>query len=168
MSDFVPPPASDYTLPTLARRAVGLVVVVVLGLLFFVVLPQFVSRELGTFQLPFPYDLAALSEFGLLLTVLAGLRTFFRPSRLLGPVGAAYHAALIVYLLWLAGASSLRLNFGNGGLSIGFAELLLLLAIVPAIGLAGDLVTGFEDLTRPTERYPIDFPPKPRPSPAAA
>jgi hypothetical protein len=107
---------------------------------------------------PIPVMIVELA--GIALTVLIVARYMFRPTRLYGPLAMAVSVVSLVYLyyLWLHSTYTLRIPNVPIAIGVTYADLLLLLMIVPALALVGGVLTTLEDATRPRERLPFDFP----------
>ncbi|HEV2520602.1 MAG TPA: hypothetical protein VGX00_08345 [Thermoplasmata archaeon] len=118
-------------------------------------LAKTLTDDLGV---PFPFDFTTVLLVGLGLLALSTAKFVAKPTRLYGPVSLVYAAALLAYLWWLAAGSSLRVVWMGATIAVTFADLVLLLAVVPAFMILGAIATTIEDAARPRERYPLDFP----------
>lgn len=152
-----PPPAAR--IPGLARR-------LVVGTSRFVGLaialgwvPYEILVRLAAFHVVSGVPPDDLLVAGVGLAFLAAARYVAKPSRAYGPVAMLAGAAGVAYLLWLGAHATLVIApFSRVGLTISYGAVLDLLAIAPALRLVAGAVTTVEDLRRPGERLPFDFP----------
>jgi hypothetical protein len=155
-----PPGAPGYRIPSLSYRiivgALRLIPVVIL----LVILPAGVLTYASSQGLSIPISVATVAVFGFTLAILGAARYILKPTRLFGPISMAISAIGILYLLVLYAASPYHLAIPgtSASIGIGFADLILLLLLVPGFTLAAGAVTTFEDLRHPAERLPFDYP----------
>jgi hypothetical protein len=158
---YTPPDPSTYSIPSARRRATIAVLYLIPGILLFVVLPYVGLTQLAKYGLSSGYSLGFLVIAGLSLAVLGSLRYYARPGRAYGPLSIAVSAGAVLYLLYLARSSTISFGIGDSGtFSLSYGGMLLLFAIVPGIRIGSGVLTTIEDLTRPGERLPFDFPPR--------
>ena len=156
---FTPPDPSTYRIPSPARRAAVAILWLVPALLLYVALPYFGLAKLSQFGVSTGYSINFIVLAGTGLAILGAAASYARPTRWYGPLSMAASAATIGYLLVLARASTAVISVGHGGtLTLSYAGMITAFAAVPAIRLVSGLVTTIEDLFRPTERLPYDFP----------
>ncbi len=164
---YVPPDPSTYEIPSAPRRAVRAALYLVPSLVLYVLVPVLGLSELGRYGIATQYSLGLVVLAGVALAVLGAAASYARPTAAYGPLGIAGSVGAILYLLYLAGRSTVTLHFaGTAGISLGYGSLLTALAIVPAIRIGSGLLTTIEDVYRPGERLPFDFPASDRVPPA--
>ena len=145
-------------IPSLPWRVAGACALLLGALLFLVYLPEAVLRMLAEHSIPPPLPIATLAAAGVAIAVLLALRHVAKPTRAFGPLTMLTALVEIGYLLLLYADATFRLQVPNATISIGYARLIELLLIVPALTLSAGLVTTIEDLRAPGERLPFDFP----------
>jgi hypothetical protein len=156
---YTPPDPSTYSIPSSARRATIAALYLVPGILLYVVLPYAGLSFLSRYGIGTGYSITFLIVAGFLLAVLGALRYYYRPTRAYGPLSILGSLGAIVYLIILASSSTLTIAIGNAGsFTLDYGGMLLLFAIVPTIRLGSGVITTVEDLLRPGERLPFDFP----------
>ncbi|MCI4317550.1 MAG: hypothetical protein L3J96_03345, partial [Thermoplasmata archaeon] len=129
------------------------------SLLFYVIIPYVGLTELAQFGITTGYSLGLIIVLGLALAGLGAAAYFSKPTKAYGPLSIAGSALAIVYLLLLAKSSSITLGVGNSGsFTLFYGGMLTLFAIVPAIRIGSGVLTTLEDVLRPGERLPFDFP----------
>ena len=159
----VPPstaPSPVANIPPLSRRLVfgglrfvGLAIV-------WAVLPYEVLTRLAGLGVDSSLDLTFIVEVGVFLAALGSVRYVLKPTVAYGPIGALGSALTALYLWTLSQSASVSIAGSNQvTIALGYGTILALLAIVPIFGLAASLVTTVEDLHRPGERLPFDYPP---------
>ncbi|HTW54931.1 MAG TPA: hypothetical protein VMG36_00555 [Thermoplasmata archaeon] len=144
--------------PSLPWRVAGACALLLVGLLVLVYVPEAVLRMLAAHSIPSPLPVATLAAAGVAVAVLWALRYVSKPTRAYGPLTMLLAAVEIGYLLLLYADATFRLPVPNVTISIGYARLVELLLIVPALTLAAGLVTTIEDVRSPGERLPFDYP----------
>ncbi|HYK92723.1 MAG TPA: hypothetical protein VEY07_01610 [Thermoplasmata archaeon] len=146
-------------IPSLSRRVV-IGALRLLPLLFvWVFLPYGALRGLDSVGVATSLSVTTIVVVGAILSVLSTVRYIVKPTRAFGPVGALGSGIAAGYLLLLAQSAEFTISGPNGiGISIEYGTVLELLAIVPLFGLAAALVTTAEDISRPGERLPFDYP----------
>ncbi|HKS59186.1 MAG TPA: hypothetical protein VJS68_00215 [Thermoplasmata archaeon] len=155
-SSDVPPP---YRLPSIARRIVGSILLLVPFLLILVAAPAYLLQRLAEFGVSSPVSLPLVAGGGTTLAILGAARYGLKPSRLYGPISVAASVAAIVYLLAVAPRANLAVPLGNGlSAGVGFGLLVEWLILPVGLSLVAGLVTTIEDLARPKERLPFDYP----------
>lgn len=156
----VPAPVG-YQIPSLGYRilAGGLLLVPLLVLL--VVIPDAALAYLASHGIAWPISRVTVTVGGIAISVLTTARYVFKPTRAYGPLSVATSGASLAYLfvVWLGATYHIAVPNSSVVLTIGYAELVELLLLVPAIALVAGLVTTIEDLRFPRERLPFDFPP---------
>lgn len=144
--------------PSLPWRVAGACALLLAALLFLVYLPEAVVRMLAQHDIPPPLPVATLAAAGVAVAVLLALRHVAKPTRAYGPLTMLTALVEIGYLLLLYADATFQLQVPNATISIGYARLIELLILVPALTLAAGLVTTIEDARAPGERLPFDFP----------
>ncbi len=159
---YTPPDPSTYSIPSRARRGFVAGLWLAPTIAIYVLVPYLGLTELSRFGISTHYTLGLVIVAGIVLAVLGALRTYYRPTRAYGPLSIAASVGAIIYLLYLAHASTISLPIGgNAVISLGYANLLLLFAVVPLIRIGSGVSTTLEDLLRPGERLPFDYPAAP-------
>lgn len=150
-----------YRIPSLGYRilAGGLRLIPLLVLL--VGVPDAVLAFLSSRGITLPVSLLTVTVAGIAISVLSAARYVLKPTRAYGPVSALTSGVTLVYLfvLWLGATYRIAVPNSSLVLTIGYAKLIALLLIVPAVALLAGLVTTVEDVRSPQERLPFDFPP---------
>lgn len=163
---YTPPDPSTYSIPSAASRASVAALWLVPTVLIYVVVPYLGLTELARYGIATSYTLGFIVLAGIALAVLGAIRSFARPTRAYGPLSMLVSAFAIFYLLYLSHASTFSINLGStGGLTLGYGALLTLFAVVPLVRIGSGLLTTLEDLTRPKERLPFDYPARGPPVP---
>lgn len=158
MRRYLPPSPTTYRLPPPSQRIVRGALLALPAAFFYLGIPFLALGLFQRFGVPFPYDPGPLALGGIVLTSLTVGKYLAKPTRAFGPVAALHATALIAYLIGLAARSTLSFSIGGANVGIGFSMLLLFATAIPLFSLGAALVTTAEDLVRPTERYPFDFP----------
>jgi hypothetical protein len=141
--------------------AIALVVVLV-------IVPYIFIKTLSGFGLNLGLPLVDLIAFGIILAALSSAAYIAKPTRAYGPLFATKSGVTLVYLFIFAGLATAGLSFnsnggsGGGSVNFGWAALIWIVMIIPAIKLVAGLVTTVEDIMHPGERLPYDFPPEHR------
>jgi hypothetical protein len=150
----------QYRLPSWGWRILGGALRLVPLALLLIGVPVAILTFLQSNGIPPPFPLLVVEISGIVLTALIVARYIFRPTTLYGPLAMAVSAAALLYLFYIYEHSTYVLRIPNAPVAIGvtFSELILLLMIVPALTLAAGAVTTYEDMARPRERLPFDFP----------
>jgi hypothetical protein len=154
-----PPTAPAARIPSLGRRAVLGVLLLVPLLVLWVGIPYAVLTTLHGFGVSSGLDLVTVTVVGAVIAVLGAARYVLKPTRAFGPVAVLTSVTAVVYLLALSPYASFAVSIGKTAtLSITYGAILSLLAIVPGIRAVSALVTTVEDGLHPGERLPYDFP----------
>ncbi len=155
-----PVPTSAYTVPSLGYRILAGGARLVPLLVLLVGLPVAVLTFLRSHDLSLPVSILTVESAGILLSVLSTVRYIVRPTAAYGPVSIATSAVAIGYLLVLLAQATYQLSVPSSSvaLSVGYARLLQLALLVPALALLAGLVTTVEDWVSPKERLPFDYP----------
>jgi hypothetical protein len=155
------PEQLGYKIPSLGYRILvsGLRLIPLIVLL--VGLPVGVLTFLSSHGISLPVALATVTVFGIVLAVLSAIRYIVKPTRAYGPMSILASGVAVAYLFVLLGASPFHLNIPGTpvAFSVGYADLILALLLIPGFGLAAGVVTTVEDLRSPRERLPFDYPP---------
>ena len=153
--------SGGYVVPSLGYRilAGGLRLIPLLVLL--VGVPDTALSYLSARGITLPVSVLTVTTGGIAISVLVTARYIFRPTRAYGPLSVLTSGVTLAYLfvLWLGATYHIAVPESSLVLTIGYAELIALLLIVPALALVAGLVTTIEDLRFPGERLPFDFPP---------
>jgi hypothetical protein len=156
----VPPRPETYEVPSLEYRILAAALRLIPLLILFVGLPVAVLDYLSSRQISLPVSVATVEAFGVAIAVLSTARYIAKPTRAYGPVSMATSAVTIAYLvtLWLQATYRISVPSSAVTLSVGYAGLIDLLLVVPALALLAGLITTVEDVRSPKERLPFDFP----------
>jgi hypothetical protein len=147
-------------IPSLARRIFFASLRLVVLLVLFVAIPLGILRTLSDHGVTPPYSLLTISAVGVLLAVLGSVASVARPTRAYGPLALAASIVLFLYLLALARNGTVTVAIGAGGsFQLSYGSAILLIALVPLLGALAAAVTTAEDMRRPGERLPFDYPP---------
>lgn len=166
---YAPPDPSTYRVPSAGRRALLAGLWLIPSLLFYVGVPYEGLTQLSHFGISTGYSLGVVLFAGVSLAVLGAVRSFAKPTAAYGPLSVALSAGSILYLLYLAGRSTVTVGVGGqAAITLAYGTLLVLFAIVPAIRIVGALCTTVEDWARPKERLPFDYPAPPPAAPGGA
>ena len=94
------------------------------------------------------------------LSILITLRYILKPTGAYGPLAIATAGVSLAYLYLLLITATYAITIPNADvtLSVGYSRLILLLMIGPALALTAGVLTLIEDVRRPKERLPFDFP----------
>jgi hypothetical protein len=149
-----------YRIPSLGYRILVGALRLIPWVILLVGVPAGILAFASGYGVSLPVSILTVTAFGFTLAILGTVRYILKPTRLYGPISMAASGVAIAYLYILYLASPYRLSVPNtpATIGIGFGELVLLLMIVPALGLAAAMVTTYEDLRHPTERLPFDYP----------
>jgi hypothetical protein len=152
--------ASGYRIPSLGYRILIAALRVVPSFFLLVALPVAALSFASSRGIELPISTLAVSLWGLVLIALGTARYVAKPTVAFGPLSIATSAAGLVYLLYAVSLSPYRFTVPGGSASVaaGYALLLELVMIVPAIGIIAGVLTTLEDARSPTERLPFDFP----------
>jgi hypothetical protein len=155
------PVPGQYRLPSWGHRILGGALRLVPLALLLVGLPVAILTFLQSNGISIPYPILVVELAGIALTALIVARYIFRPTSAYGPLMIAVSAVSLVYLYYIFLNSTYTLRIPNAQVAIGvtYTDLILLLMIVPALTLVAGIVTTAEDVSRPRERLPFDFPP---------
>jgi hypothetical protein len=138
---------------------ISLVVVLVIVPYIFISMLQGLGFNLGL-------SLFDIILFGVIIAALSSAAHIAKPTSAYGPLFATKSGVVLAYLFIFAGAATVSLsisgNNGGGGadVSFGWAALLWIVMVIPAIKLAAALVITVEDIRHPGERLPYDYPPE--------
>ena len=149
------------SLPPLGRRlAVGGVRFLLAGVAL-VAVPLEVVRVLSTHHVSTSIASFTIVGAGLALAALGAARSVLRPTAAYGPTSMLASAAATAYLWILSSAAQASVTVGGHvALTIGFGEVMRLIALAPAIGFVAAAVTTWEDLAHPGERLRAEYPPR--------
>ena len=156
---YTPPDPATYSIPGTGRRALMAGLLMIPSVLFYVAIPYVGLTELSRFGINTGYSLGFIVVLGLVLAALGAAAYFAKPTKAYGPLCIAGSVLAILYLLVLAGGSTLTIGVGGSGtFTLLYGGMLTLFAVVPAIRIGSGVMTTLEDLLRPGERLPFDFP----------
>jgi len=156
MSPVVVPP--DAEIPSLGRRvAIGTLRLIPL-LLAYVVVPVTGISRLQGLGIASGFPLVWVTLGGGIIALLSTARYIGKPTRAFGPLSMLASGAWVIYLLTFAPYASATIAIHQASLSVTYGMLLQLAAIIPAFGLVAGAVTTAEDLLKPGERLPFDYP----------
>lgn len=162
-----PPPtpraAPGPQLPSVAHRAVVAVVVSLVLLIVLVFLPVVLLNRLAGLSgqgIAFSTSITTTTVivYGVLVSILYGLRSALRPTRAYGPLTAVVSLVGIVYLLYLARVATFTVGGSNTSIGLDVGPFITLLALVPLFGVLSGIVTTVEDFARPGERLRVEYP----------
>jgi len=147
-------PSLSYRILAGAARLVPLVVALI-GL------PVAALNYLASHQISPPVSMATVIAYGIAISALSTARYILKPTTAYGPVSVATSAVTLSYLLTLWLQATYRISVPNSAvtISLGYAELVDLILLIPALALVAGLLTTVEDLRSPRERLAFDFPP---------
>jgi len=150
-----------YQVPSLGYRILAGAARLVPLLVVLVGMPVAVLQYLAAHQVSLPVSVVTVSVFGITISVLSTARYVAKPTRAYGPLSMATSAVAFAYLFTLWLQATYRISVPNSAMtiSVGYAELVDLLLLVPALALVAGFLASVEDLRSPTERLPFDFPP---------
>jgi hypothetical protein len=156
------PTPGQYRVPSWGWRILGGALRLVPLVLLLIGLPVALLTFLQSNGISIPYPIAVVELAGIALTILIVARYMFKPTALFGPLAMAVAGVSLAYLYYLYEHSTYVLRIPNAPVAIGltYSDLILLLMIVPALGLAAGAITTVEDVRRPRERLPFDYPMK--------
>ncbi|MCI4356957.1 MAG: hypothetical protein L3K18_07445 [Thermoplasmata archaeon] len=153
-------PHRTANVPSLARRVVYATVRLVGLLILFVAIPLGVLNVLAAHGIQPPLSLVTVSAVGVLLAIVGAAGTLLRPTQAYGPVAFAGATLLFVYLVTLARNGVLTVGLGNRAtVHLGYGNAILLIAVIPVLTAIACVFTTWEDLRKPGERLPFDYPP---------
>ena len=153
------PSPSGAKLPSLSRRVVIGVLLLVPLILFTVGLPAVAFSQLSSHGVSSNVNLVQTTVGGAVLSILSALAYILRPTRAYGPVLGVRAAAAIAYLLFLVQYAIVSIPIGSGRLaSINYAMLLQWLALVPVFSLAAAALITVSDAKDVSPRLRMDFP----------
>jgi hypothetical protein len=154
------PSPVGYNVPSLGWRILGGGLRLIPLLIFLVGVPAAVLTFLSVHGIAPPIPLRTVELAGIVIAVLVTLRYILKPTAAYGPLSMATSAVglLYLYVIWLG--ATYRISIGNtgAGISLGYADLILLLMIGPALALVAGAITTYEDAAHPKERLPFDYP----------
>jgi len=154
------PPPAGYVVPSLGWRILGGALRLVPMVVLFIGLPVGLFSFLQSHGISPPIPLLTVEYFGIALSILVTLRYILKPTAAYGPlaIATAGVALLYLYLLLVAATYVLAIPNADVTLSVGYSRLILLLMIGPALALTAGVLTLIEDVRRPKERLPFDYP----------
>jgi hypothetical protein len=154
------PPTGQYRVPSWGWRILGGALRLVPLALLLIGVPVGILTFLQSNGVSTPFPIVIVELAGVALTALIVMRYIFRPTSLYGPLAIAVSTVSLVYLYYILEHSMYTLRVPNADVAIGvtYTDLVLLLMIVPALTLVAGVVTTIEDVARPRERLPFDFP----------
>jgi len=146
--------------PSLVRRAIVAVLLLVPSILFFAIVPAGLLGITAGFGLESGVGAASIALGGILLAALWAAQYVVRPTVAFGPVSVVASTVALAYLWWLVPQAHIAVAFmSNGSASLSYGTVIELLMLVPAFGLASGAVSLVEDVVRPGERVAQEFPP---------
>jgi len=156
-----PPDPAPYSIPSLGYRILAGGARLVPLLVGLVGLPVAALTLLQSHGISLPVSIVTVTVAGVAISVLSTVRYIVRPTRAYGPVSVATSGVTLAYVLVLLTQSTYRISVPGSTVSIalGYARLLDLILLVPALALVAGLVTTVEDIVAPRERLPFDYPP---------
>ncbi|MGA7923122.1 MAG: hypothetical protein WCA77_04025 [Thermoplasmata archaeon] len=129
-------------------------------LLLFTAVPYVILQVLAAHGIHSPINFTSIAIVGVLVSVLSAAAYILKPTRAFGPVWMASCLVTAAYFLSFVPEASFSTGLPNGGLfTVSYGTILLLLAVVPGLRAVAAGLTTVEDLRRPSERLPWDFPP---------
>ncbi|MCI4327558.1 MAG: hypothetical protein L3K16_08020 [Thermoplasmata archaeon] len=150
-------------IPSLARRIVYATLRLVGLLIFFVAIPLGLLNLLMAHGIHPPVSLLTVSTVGILLSVIGAAGTIARPTRAYGPIAMSGAVLFFLYLIFLARNGVLSVGIGSGGtFQLSYGSAILLIAVAPVLSAIAATLTTIEDVNRPGQRLPFDYPPKRR------
>jgi hypothetical protein len=154
------PAPLGYQVPSLGWRILGGALRLVPMIVLFIGLPVGLFTFLQSHGITPPIPLATVEEFGIALSILITLRYILKPTAAYGPLAIATAAVSLLYLYLLLISATYVFSIPNADvtISVGYSELILLLMIGPALALTAGVLTLIEDVNRPKERLPFDYP----------
>jgi hypothetical protein len=154
------PPPAGYKVPSLGWRILAGALILVPMVVLFIGLPVGLFSFLGSHGIAPPIPLATIEAFGIALSVLVTLRYILKPTVAYGPLAVATAGVTLgyLYLLLVAATYVISVPNANVAIAVGYSDLILLLMIGPALALTAGVLTLVEDVARPKERLPFDFP----------
>jgi hypothetical protein len=154
------PRPESYHVPSLEFRILASALRLVPLLILFVGIPVAILEYLSSRQISLPVSVATVEFFGVAIAILSTARYIAKPTAAFGPVSMATSVVTLAYLftLWLQATYRIAVPSSSVTISVGYADLVALLILVPALALIAGLLTSIEDLRSPRERLPFDFP----------
>jgi hypothetical protein len=148
-------------IPSLARRIVYASFRLAGLLIFFVAIPLGILNALVAKGIHPPVSLLTVSAVGIVLSVIGAAGTIARPTRAYGPISLAGAILFFLYLIALARNGVVSFGVGSGAtFQLSYGSAILLIAVVPLLTALAATFTTIEDVNRPGERLPFDYPPK--------
>lgn len=160
----VPPPSPPaYSAPSVARRVVVAVLVSIGFLVLLVAGPEYALRRLASADVGFttPLNEQIVIGYGLVVSMLYGLRSALRPSRAFGPLTILASLLGVAYLLYLSTVATFAVGVSETVVGVSVGTFVRLLALVPLFGVLSGIVTTVEDVRHPGERLAVDYPARP-------
>ena len=150
-----PPHAS----PSMARRVVGGVLLLVPLLAIWVALPLYVDSFLAKYGVGLGLPNSVVLVVGSLIALLGATAYVLRPTRAYGPVLLVSGTVSIAYLLYLVPDAAVSISLPHqGAASFGYAAILLAIVLVILVRLFAAALVTVQDLKYPTERVSYEFP----------
>jgi hypothetical protein len=151
---------AGFQVPSLGWRILGGALRLVPMIVLFIGLPVGLFSFLQSHGISPPIPLLTIEYFGIVLSILVTLRYILKPTAAYGPLAIATAAVSLVYLYLLFVAATYVLTIPNADvtLSVGYSRLILILMIAPALAVTAGVLTLIEDVNRPKERLPFDYP----------
>lgn len=146
-------------IPSLARRLTFGGLRMLPLVVVYVALPLLGFQALEMHGLVEGLPIAQVVLLGLALAFLSTAAYVARPTRAFGPFSTASSAGKVLYLVYFAGFAWASVSVASASVRLDFGNLLLLLAVVPAFGIAAGILTTVQDARHPGERLPFDYPP---------
>lgn len=151
----------NYYVPSLEYRILAAALRLIPLLILLVVIPVAILDYLASKQISLPVAVATVEAFGVAIAVMSTARYLAKPTRAYGPVSMATSVVTLAYLfaLWLQATYRVSVPKSAVTVSIGYAGLIDILLLIPALALVAGLITTVEDLRSPMERLPFAYPP---------
>lgn len=154
------PPGVGYNVPSLGWRILGGGLRLIPLLIALVGLPVAALTFLSAHGIAPPIPIATVEYAGIAIAVLVTLRYILKPTAAYGPLSVATSAVglLYLYVIWLGATYRVSIGNSGAGIQLGYADLILLLMIGPALALIAGIVTTYADVAHPGQRLPFDYP----------
>jgi hypothetical protein len=154
------PPPAGYQVPSLGWRILGGALRLVPMIVLLIGLPVALFSFLQAHGISPPIPILTIEYFGIALSILITLRYILKPTGAYGPLAIATAGVSLGYLYLLLVTATYAITIPNADvtLSVGYARLILILMIGPALALTAGVLTLIEDLNHPKERLPFDYP----------
>jgi hypothetical protein len=154
------PPPAGYQVPSLGWRILGGALRLIPMIVLLIGLPVALLTFLQSHGISPPIPILTIEYFGIALSILITLRYILKPTGAYGPLAIATAGVSLAYLYLLLITATYAITIPNADvtLSVGYSRLILLLMIGPALALTAGVLTLIEDVSRPKERLPFDYP----------